>query len=110
MGGEEKTVGDHVLVILFLLLLLLVAWTYWFRSRPRTTEVDIEVRCEERREEGGSSGVVPWSSKVFDDGLPSVRVEDSSMLNYDIYACYVILGTKYLTGKVCMEKCMCICI
>jgi uncharacterized membrane protein YfcA len=95
MAGEEKTVGDHVLVILFLLLLLLVAWTYWFRSRPRTTEVDIEVRKEERGEEGDPSGVVPWFSKVFNDSLPSARVEEGSMLYNDFCACSVILGTKY---------------
>jgi hypothetical protein len=43
MADDGKTVGDHVLVILFLLLVLLVGWTYWFRSRPRTSEVDFEV-------------------------------------------------------------------
>jgi len=66
MAGEEKTVGDHVLVILFLLLLLLVAWTYWFRSRPRTTEVDIEVWREGGR--GGRSKWMPCRALVLERG------------------------------------------
>lgn len=48
MPGEEKTLGDHVLVILFLVLVAVIAWAYWQRSRAGQTssrsEVDIEVR------------------------------------------------------------------
>lgn len=49
MPGEEKTLGDHVLVVLFLVLLAVIAWAYWQRSRAGQAsssrgEADIEVR------------------------------------------------------------------
>ena len=51
MPGEEKTVGDHVLIALFLILLCIIAWAYWVRSRTHGgpgsrggDDIDIEVR------------------------------------------------------------------